>query len=71
MAFHWRADDGPLLPLFGSSLTSLDKKKYVRDGPSLAELSGSAHILFPDLGNTCIFILIEANAAIIRLGEKR
>ena len=39
MLFRWRADDGPLLVLFGSSFP-LSKKKV---GLPLAKLSGSAH----------------------------
>ena len=45
-AFRWRANDGPLLVLFESSLSSSDQKKnVVRDGPPLVKLTGSAHAL--------------------------
>ena len=37
----WRADDGPLLVLFRSSLPSY--KNVVRVGPHLTKLSGAAH----------------------------
>ena len=50
MAFRWRADDGPLLMLFGSSLSSHQKKIYkktplseLNPTPS-KKLSGSAHL---------------------------
>ena len=39
--FRWRADDGQLQVVFGSSPPSSSKK--VRNGPPLKELSGSAH----------------------------
>ena len=51
MAFRWRADDGRLFVLFGSSLLhqkkkkKKKKKKVVRVGPPLAKLSRSAHAL--------------------------
>ena len=38
-AFRWRADDGPLIVLFGSS----NKKKRCKVGPPLAKLSGSVN----------------------------
>ena len=43
--FCWRADDGPLIVVFGSSLPSSNqkKKKKVKVGPLLTKLSGSAH----------------------------
>ena len=44
MAFRWRADDGPILAVFGSSLPSLtEEKNAVRVVPPLTTLSGSAH----------------------------
>ena len=47
MAFHWRADDGPLLVLFGSSFplskNKQKKKNIVRVGPPLAKISECAH----------------------------
>ena len=50
MAFRWRADDGPLIVVFGSFLPHQPKKKkkkkktyVVKDGPPLTQLSGSAH----------------------------
>ena len=46
IAFRWRANDGPLLVLFGSSLPSSKRNKknnIVRVGPPLAKLSGSVH----------------------------
>ena len=41
-AFLWRADVGPLMVVFGSSLPSSTKKTVVKVGPPLAKLSGSA-----------------------------
>ena len=41
MAFHWRADDGPLLVVLGSSLPSSTKKR--QSWTPLTKLSGSAH----------------------------
>ena len=62
--FRWRANDRPLLVVFGSSLPSStkksNKKNVVRIGPPLTKLSGSAHELkfnllclmgYPDLIN--------------------
>ena len=51
MAFRWRAHDGPLKVVLGSSLPSSTKKKkrknknkiVVKVGPPLTKLSGSAH----------------------------
>ena len=47
MAFRWRAHDGPLIVVLGSSLPSSTKKKtkknVVKVGPPLTKLSGSAH----------------------------
>ena len=45
MAFHWRADDGPLIVVFGSSLPSSTKKNFVKVG-LLTKLSGPAHGLY-------------------------
>ena len=48
MVFRWRANDGPLSVLFGSSplIKKKNKKKVVRIvGPPLAKLSGSAHVM--------------------------
>ena len=48
MAFRWRANDGPLIVVHGSSPHILKKKKkknLVLVGPSLTKLSGSAHAL--------------------------
>ena len=42
LAFRWRADDGPLIVVLGSSLPS-STKKNVCVGPPLTKLSGSAH----------------------------
>ena len=40
MAFRWRADDGPLIVVFGSSHHSSSKKKNgVKVGPSLTKVS--------------------------------
>ena len=39
----WRADGGPCLVVFGSSLPSSTKKNVARVGPPLTKLSGSAH----------------------------
>ena len=53
MVFRWRAEDGPLIVVLGSSLPSSTKKKkkkknIVKVGPPLTKLSGSAHaIIFP------------------------
>ena len=46
MAFRWRVDDDPLLVVLGSFLPSSTKrkKKVVRVGPLLTEISGSAHV---------------------------
>ena len=44
MAFHWRADDGPLIVVFGSSLPSSPNKKNQSWTPPLTKLSGSAHV---------------------------
>ena len=41
MAFRWRADDGPLLAVFGFAFPSSTKKSCIV-GPPLAKLSGSA-----------------------------
>ena len=44
MAFCWRADDGLLLLLFGSSFPSSKKTQKTSElDPPLAKLSGSAH----------------------------
>ena len=43
MAFPWRADDGPILVVFGSSLPHQLKKTLVKCGPPLTKLSGSAY----------------------------
>ena len=48
MAFRWRADDGPLIVVLGSSLPSSTKKKVVKVGPPLTTFSGSAHEPYPD-----------------------
>ena len=47
MVFHWRADDGPFIAVFGSSIpSSIKKKEYgIKFGPPLTKLSGSAHAL--------------------------
>ena len=54
MAFRLRADDGPLVVVFESSLPSSDKKKKKKKkkskkrkssvGTPLTKLSGSAHV---------------------------
>ena len=41
--FRGRADDGPLLVVFGSSLPHYLKKNVVKVGPPLTKLSGFAH----------------------------
>ena len=41
MAFRWRANDGPLIVVFGSSLPH--QIKNVKVGPPLTKLSGFAH----------------------------
>ena len=49
MAFRWRADDGPLTVVFGSSHPSSTKKttkKNVKVGPPLTKFSGSAHVAY-------------------------
>ena len=46
MAFHWQANDGPLIMVFGYYLPSSTKKTQknsVKVGPLLTKLSGSAH----------------------------
>ena len=49
-AFRWRADDGPLLVVFGSSLPSPTKtitnKNIVKVGPPLNKLPSSADALY-------------------------
>ena len=45
--FRWRADDGPLIVVFGSSVPSSTKlfiKQKVKFGPPMAKRSGSAHV---------------------------
>ena len=45
MAFHLRADDGPLLVVFGAYISPLiinKKDRQSRVGPPLTKLSGSA-----------------------------
>ena len=46
MAFCWRADDGPLIVVFGYAhqLKKLPKKPTVKAGPPLSKLSGSGHM---------------------------
>ena len=51
--FHWRADDGPLIMVFESSLPS-STKKTVKIGPPLTKLSGSAHEKAYDEGTLSI-----------------
>ena len=49
MMFRWRADDDPLIEVFGSSLPiskNKNKIKLVKVGPPLTKLSGSAHASF-------------------------
>ena len=53
MAFRWRADEGPLVLVFGFSLPSSTKKIIIKkglsrflDGLPLTKPSGSAHVLF-------------------------
>ena len=48
MAFHWRADDGLLLVLFGSSFPSSKKQQQKRRiwWTPLAKLSGSVHVFY-------------------------
>ena len=55
MAFHWRADNGPLLELFGP-LSPYQKKKE-KKWTSLAKLSLSAHELILPSDNTDTNIL--------------
>ena len=52
MAFHWRADDGLFIAVFGSYSPSSTKKKthkkqnkknVIKFGPPVTKLSGSAH----------------------------
>ena len=43
MAFRGRADDGPLIVVFGSSHPSSTNKNVVKVGPPLNFFSGSAH----------------------------
>ena len=43
LAFRWRADDVPLIEVFGSSLPPHQKQNLVEVGPPLTKLSGSAH----------------------------
>ena len=61
MAFCRRADDGPLMVVSGSYLSSLFKnkqrKKAVIVGPPLTKLSGSAHV-----GRTVAYSSVVYNA---------
>ena len=41
MAFRWRADDGPILVAFGSTIYL--NKNVVKVGPPLKKHSGSTH----------------------------
>ena len=44
MAFRWRVDDNPFIVIFGFSITSsTEKKNFIKFGPPLTKLSGSAH----------------------------
>ena len=45
MALRWRANDGPLIVVFGSSLQQKNNKQknVVNVGPPLTKLSGSAY----------------------------
>ena len=45
MAFRWMADDGPLIVIFGSSLSSSSKRtqKSAKVGPPLTKRSGYAY----------------------------
>ena len=56
MAFHWWDDDGPLIVVPLSSLPSSTKqtttKTFVKVGPPLTKLSGSAHDI------VCVTILL-------------
>ena len=57
MALRWRADGGPLLLVFESSLPSSIKKtktnsNVVKVGPPLTKLSGSAHGTYELLSGT-------------------
>ena len=45
MTFRWRADDGPLIEVFGSSLPS-STKKTCQSWTSSEKLSGSVHAMF-------------------------
>ena len=59
LAFCWRADEGPLIVVFGSSLPSSNNKKNVVEvGPPLTKLPVSAHVLgifpFQESANTVI-----------------
>ena len=58
MVISWRANDGPLKVVFGSSLPSLTKKEImiiiknvVKVGPPLTKLSGSAHVVVDKILN--------------------
>ena len=58
MAFRWRADDGPLTLVSGSSLPSSNKKNFVKVGPPLTKLPGSAHESPADLDVHCFFVFL-------------
>ena len=73
MAFHWRADNGPLLVVFGSPLPSRHQLKTLKKkmsklswAPSDKKLPGSAH----DAGrlikqnNLCTALLISGGSAV-------
>ena len=68
LAFRWRADDGPLIVLFGpthSSSTKKRKKNVIKVGPPLTKFSGTAH----EVSNAFPFahLLQKKNLTVIRL----
>ena len=71
MVFRWRADDGRLIVVFGSSHLSSTKKKkqkkkkkkHVKVGPPLTKFSGSAHA-YCAVG--CSEIFVEVPGQMVR-----
>ena len=57
MADRWRADDGPLLVVFGPSLVSTlaNLKEKLKLHPPALRLSGSAHKIEGLIRETCCY----------------
>ena len=48
MAFRWRAQDGPLILVFGIFLLHQTNEKRCQGWTPLAKLSGAAHVVVTD-----------------------